>query len=140
MLTHGGTMTIWMKQMKRKTREAQATYAPNLESTCLEYCRRNERRRRRGKQQFNIRQTTLLPLCSSESKERKMLKSSAYKKTTTREQTLSWLRQRSFGCSRSTVSVRSSAELCTHLSGNFNVFSFQLLKSHKNKNLNQTRA
>ena len=31
-------MTIWMKQMKRKTREAQATYAPNLESTCLEYC------------------------------------------------------------------------------------------------------
>lgn len=32
-------MTIWMKQMKRKTREAQATYAPNLESTCLEYCR-----------------------------------------------------------------------------------------------------
>lgn len=37
--THGGTMMIWMKQMKRKTREAQATYAPNLESTCLEYCR-----------------------------------------------------------------------------------------------------
>lgn len=32
-----GTMTIWMKQMKTKTSEAQATYAPNLESTCLEY-------------------------------------------------------------------------------------------------------
>lgn len=24
-VTHAGTMTIWMKQMKRKTREAQAT-------------------------------------------------------------------------------------------------------------------
>lgn len=37
-----GTMTIWMMQMKTKTSEAQATYAPNLESTCLEYCSRNE--------------------------------------------------------------------------------------------------
>lgn len=35
-------MTIWMMQMKTKTSEAQATYAPNLESTCLEYCSRNE--------------------------------------------------------------------------------------------------
>ncbi len=26
-----------MKQMNKKTREAQATYAPNLASTCLEY-------------------------------------------------------------------------------------------------------
>lgn len=35
--THRGTTTSWMKQMNRNTREAQATYAPNLESTCLEY-------------------------------------------------------------------------------------------------------
>lgn len=39
---HPGTMMIWMKQMKTKTREAQATYAPNLESTSLEYCRREQ--------------------------------------------------------------------------------------------------
>lgn len=37
-----GTMTIWMMQMKTKTSEEQATYAPNLESTCLEYCSRKE--------------------------------------------------------------------------------------------------
>lgn len=37
-----GTMTIWMMQMKTKTSEAQATYAPNLESTCLEYCSGNK--------------------------------------------------------------------------------------------------
>lgn len=37
-----GMTTIWMMQMKTKTSEAQATYAPNLESTCLEYCSGNK--------------------------------------------------------------------------------------------------
>lgn len=56
MLTHLGTMMIWMKQIKRKTREAQATYAPNLVSTCFEYCIK-EANIRRPSQSVTMRDT-----------------------------------------------------------------------------------